>query len=313
MTRKAIIGIGGILGGILFLYVYMYMPPSAFKTNTPFSVRKGDTLRDVSMRLKDEGYISSRMLFEVMVISFERERALVAGEYTFTTPLTVRSIAEKITKGVFGMVQNKITIPEGFTKEEIATVASVALPNFNKERFLERTKNDEGILFPDTYFFHKTATEEDVIKIMKQTFEKKTASLFATIPEGRTKEDIIIMASIVEKEAQGDKDREEVAAILWRRIREGKLLQVDAPFMYILGKKSEDLTLTDLKNTSLYNTYVHKGLPPTAIGNPGILALKAALTEKDSEYLFYLHDKSGTIHYAKNFDEHKRNIKVYLD
>ena len=121
------------------------------------------------------------------------------------------------------------------------------------------------------------------------------------------------MASIIEREATGNQEEMQiVSGILWKRIREGMRLQVDAPFMYTLGKRSDELTLKDLASDSPYNTYRKKGLTPTPIGNPGIQAIYAALNPIESSYYFYLHDSRGTIHYAKDHDGHIRNKNQYL-
>ena len=99
---------------------------------------------------------------------------------------------------------------------------------------------------------------------------------------------------------------------MWKRIDKGIPLQVDAPFLYILGKESSELTRNDLAIDSPFNTYKYKGLPPSPIGNPGLASIEAALKPKGSPYLYYLHDSSGAIHYAKTFTEHQSNIRKYL-
>jgi UPF0755 protein len=120
------------------------------------------------------------------------------------------------------------------------------------------------------------------------------------------------MASIIEKEAKGEEDRYFISGILWKRISKGIPLQVDAPFLYILGKESSELTRADLAINSPFNTYKNKGLTPSPIGNPGLESIKAAIKPKDSPYLYYLHDSDGNIHYAKTYTEHLKNINKYL-
>jgi UPF0755 protein len=129
---------------------------------------------------------------------------------------------------------------------------------------------------------------------------------------GDVEPEIIVMASILEKEALTPEDKKIVSGILWKRLETGMLLQVDAVFMYIMGKKSSDLTLGDLKIDSPYNTYLYKGLPPSPICNPGIESIEASLNPTASSYWYYLSDKNLNIHFAKNFDEHKLNKAEYL-
>jgi len=184
-----------------------------------------------------------------------------------------------------------ITIPEGFDINQIAATAAPQLANFNENQFLLEAKNKEGYLFPDTYFFFSKANETDVIKSMSDNFGKKIAPLLPEIiSSGKNEKDIIIMASIIEREAKGNTDRGIISGILWKRISINMPLQVD----------------------SAPKTYKIKGFPKNPISNPGLEALKAAIYPQNSPYLYYLHDKNGNIHYAKNFTEHQSNEQKYL-
>ena len=184
-----------------------------------------------------------------------------------------------------------VTIPEGFDRAQIADTFASKLPNFNKTKFLADTQNLEGYLFPDTYFFLSSDDENTVIKSMSENFSKKIASLAPAIAaSGKSERDIIIMASLIEREAKGDVDRKVISGILWKRINIGMLLEVD----------------------SAPETYKVRGLPTNPVGNPGLLALNAAIFPQSSPYLYYLHDKNGIIHYAKTFAEHEANIAKYL-
>jgi len=184
-----------------------------------------------------------------------------------------------------------VTIPEGFNLNQIADTFVLKLANFNKAQFLIKAKDLDGYLFPDTYFFLTSANEGEVIKSMSDNFNKKiNPFLPEIISSGKTERDIIIMASLIEREAKGDTDRGIIAGILWQRIKIGMPLQVDAA----------------------PETYKTKGLPENPIGNPGLLAIKSALYPQSSPYLYYLHDKNGIVHYAKTLAEHDANIKKYL-
>jgi len=175
------------------------------------------------------------------------------------------------------------------------------------------SKDDIGYLFPDTYSFSPSVTPEQVIEALKRNFENKTKRLEQDfLKSTRKKEDLVIMASIIEKEASGENDAPVISGILWKRLDRGIALQVDAPFLFLLGKKSSELTIKDLAIKSPYNTYINKGLPPTPISNPGLSAIEAALKPVDSPYFYYLHGNDGIVRYAKTFDEHKANIQKYL-
>ncbi|MCX6701950.1 MAG: endolytic transglycosylase MltG [Candidatus Zambryskibacteria bacterium] len=178
-------------------------------------------------------------------------------------------------------------------------------------QFLTLAKSNEGYLFPDTYFISKTAKSMDVINMMKENFEVKINSVSGIATSTHKLKDIIIMASILEGEAL-PKDRNIVAGILWKRLEMGMPLQVDSTFAYINGKNTYELTLDDLKIDSPYNTYKYRGLPPGPISNPGLEAIISAINPIKTKYLYFLTEKDGTIHYAKTFEEHKRNKELYL-
>ena len=125
-------------------------------------------------------------------------------------------------------------------------------------------------------------------------------------------DDVVVMASLLEKEANEFKDRRKIAGVLWKRLEIGMPLQVDATFVYFLGKNTFELTLADLQTESPYNTYINKGLPPTAIANPGLDSLRAAVTPDENDYFFYLADYDGVTHFSETYAEHLRKKRKYL-
>ncbi|MDP9249306.1 MAG: endolytic transglycosylase MltG, partial [bacterium] len=183
------------------------------------------------------------------------------------------------------------TIPEGFDSEEIAEAFDKKLLNFDKEQFLALASGHEGRLFPDTYFFLSTDGAAEVFEALTENYNQKISLFQEDIAlSGRTENEILTMASIIEGEASGDVDRALIAGILWKRFKIGMPLQADvAPI-----------------------TYKEKGLPKEPISNPGAKAIEAALFPETSPYLYYLHDPEGNIHYAKNFAEHVSNKRQYL-
>ncbi|MEK7502885.1 MAG: endolytic transglycosylase MltG [Patescibacteria group bacterium] len=205
-----------------------------------------------------------------------------------------------------------ITIPEGYTASQMAELFEQN-SLFSKEEFLNFAGREEGYLFPDTYKFFKKTTPQKVAEKMKNNFDIKVAEFLPEISrQKKSLDDIVIMASIIEKEVHNPEDRKIVSGILWKRIDKGIGLQVDASLTYILGKASAELTQDDLKMDSPYNTYKYKGLPKGPISNPGKEAIEAAVFPQTSPYLFYLSDKDGITRYAKNFEEHKNNKFKYL-
>lgn len=297
----------------IFVYTKVIPAPKDFPADSIVLIEEGTTLKDAASMLKEKRIIRSPLLFQMSAIVYGGEKNIIDGYYGFKTPIPVYEVARRVVRGDRQLPQTKITIPEGLSLKQMADVYDAKLEQFDKEKFLTLTKGKEGYLFPDTYFFFPFENEENVIEKMSAVFDKKIASVQNDIDaSGRSLKDIIIMASIIEKESSGNGDREIISGILWKRIAKGIRLQVDATFLYINGKESKELTVKDLDINSPYNTYRNEGLPPGPIVSPGLASIKAALHPEDSPYLFYLHDPTGQVHFAKTFDEHKKNIAAYL-
>lgn len=276
---------------ILAGYLFIFLPPDSFEDDTVYFIGTGSSLRSVSRGLKENNIIRSRAMFEALVILYGGERRIVPGGYLFEDRVSVDEVARRIATADKRLEPYRITIPEGLGVEEVAGLLTDRLPYFDRSEFLTRARGLEGYLFPDTYFFLQEATAEDAVRILNDNFEKKIAPLRSDIAtSGRSEADIIIMASIIEREASGNADRETISGILWRRLAINMPLQVDA----------------------WPETYQHRGLPDRPIANPGLAAIRAALYPTETSYLYYLHDKNGNIHYARNYDDHLRNINRYL-
>lgn len=274
---------------ILLGYYLFFSAPLSFPKEIIISIEQGENLRDLSFSLKEKKIIRSRVAFEAFVIMYGDEKHIAIGDYLLENKLPVFEVARRIVQKDRRMASVKITIPEGFDKFEITEIASSKLKNFNRERFLLNAR--EGYLFPDTYFFFSSDNEEDVLKYLSENFKRKIKTVESQIiSAGKSEKDIIIMASLIEREAKGEIDRGYISGILWNRISKKMPLQVDA-----------DLT-----------TYKIKGLPKEPICNPGMASIISAIHPVISNYLYYLHDKDGEIHYARNFEEHKINKIKYL-
>ncbi len=288
-------------------------PPSTFPSSTLFKIEEGDTLHDISAHLKESSLIKSVTTFEIFAMLFGSDKHIAQGDYYFEKPASAISLAYQIASENRRIEPIKITLPEGQTRIEMADSIGKKLPNFDREEFLLQTKDAEGYLFPDTYFFFPSVSEAEIVVRLRETFDEKILAFKDDITtSGYTQEEVIIMASILEKEASGASDRAIVAGILWKRLAAQMPLQVDATVKYaqeLAGNFGSSINTTF---PSPYNTYMHKGLPPGPIGNPGTAALHDALHPQASLYFFYLHDKNGMIHYAKTFDEHKKNTILYL-
>lgn len=297
--------------GILTLLVVLYFTgkaPSNFPTESTVTIHSGDNLQTFAEELKDGGYIRSKVLFLNMITLVYRERNIAPGDYYFNQPVSTYRLAWRIAFGDHGVSPIRVTIPEGKNIFEIGEILSNKLDTITTDEFVAFAQEKEGYLFPDTFFFYPSATLSDVVDTMNNLFDSKTKKLLSDMSSDEKKR-IITMASLIEKEAKGDDDRSIISGILFKRLEIGMALQVDATVDY--AKTRQVLDGVPYKE-SLYNTYTHKDLPPGPIANPGILAIEAAINPSESSYLYYLHDKRGSIHYARTFAEHKANIAKYL-
>ncbi|OGG59990.1 hypothetical protein A2765_00805 [Candidatus Kaiserbacteria bacterium RIFCSPHIGHO2_01_FULL_56_24] len=313
-NRRSIIIIIAAGAFALVSYVFLIAPPVSFPVGNLITIPEGATAREAGEMLEGQGVVRNGVAFSVAVTVLGADRGVRAGDYLFKEPKDLFSIARAITTGAFGLEPIRIRVPEGATTKDMARLFGGQLQRFDEERFLALAQPEEGFFFPDTYFFLPNANEKIVYEAMRQNFDTNIASLAGEIEtSGHPLRDVVIMASILEKEAHTDADRRMIAGVLWRRIKIGMALQVDAAFLYSLGRSTFTLTKEDLQDKDdPYNTYVHKGLPPGAIGSPSLSSLRAAATPIDKGYIFYLADNNHVTHYAKTYAEHLRNKALYL-
>ncbi len=302
---------------VVFLFLLVFIsysiPPKDFPEKKIVSVKSGQYLSTIAVNLESANIIKSPFLLKIFVVLFSGHRQALAGDYLFDKPESVLRVAYRLVNGEQGIPKYKVTIMEGMSARTIANTIKKSIPAFDTETFMVLSKPYEGYLFPDTYFFYENATPEAVIEQLRNTFMQKIKTQLLSIQAfGKPLDDVIIMASIVEKEASNMKDRKIIAGILWKRLEIGMPLQVDAPFYYTLGKDSLSLLKSDLTKDTPYNTYTNKGLTPTAIGNPGLGAIEATVNPTKTDYLFYLSDSKGITHYAVDHDEHVANKVKYL-
>jgi UPF0755 protein len=287
---------------LVFLFLWgVFLPKEKISGPKIFSVEKGQGLFEIGENLEKEGLIKSKFFFDFYVILIGKERNLQAGKYLLSPSMNVSQIAQEIISG--DIAKMKVTIPEGFTVKEIEEILGIELPG----------ENLEGYLFPDTYYFPIDVSSEEVVKIMRENFEKKLSPYKEEIEKsGRSLQEIITMASLLEKEVKTKEEKEIVSGILWKRLKAGVPLQVDATITYITGKKTTKISFEDLQIDSPYNTYKYKGLPPGPICNPGLESILAALYPKESEYWYYLSTPEGKTLFFKTLEEHNLAKAKYL-
>lgn len=259
------------LGG-LFLAWGIYLPKdSSLKESKLFPVEKGQSLFQIAENLQKDNLVKNKFFFNFHVFFTGRQMKLQAGEYYISPSESVAKIARKIISGDIAKIT--VTFPEGWTQAQIEEALNVKLPGDNLE----------GFLFPDTYHFPLRVSGKEVAETMTANFSKKTAGLKIT-------QDIVIMASLIEKEVITKEDKELVSGILWKRMGIGMALQVDAEMW----------------------TYENRGLPPSPIANPGLGSILAALNPKTSPYWYYLSTPAGQTIFSKTLEEHNIARAKYL-
>ncbi len=247
------------------------------------------------------------------------DRRIRAGGYVFGKGLSAWDIVRVLEKGRVSLY--KVSIPEGLTALQIANALSkfgikpvdfmycVAHKNLFKFEFSRyiRGSSLEGFLFPDTYLFPAGFSAKDLVEMMLRQFEKKAGKLLQRVKNSRWGiYDRVIIASIIEKEALLPEEKPIMASVFFNRLRIGRRLESCATVEYVLPKHKQRLTLKDLKVDSPYNTYIHKGLPPTPICNPGIDSIKAAVNPAKTKYLYFVLQKGGKHHFSATYKEHLR-------
>ncbi len=292
-----------------FLYRTLNTPPPSFPIDTDITISEGLTVSEITEILAQNHVVRSALYLYLILLYQYDDTYVQAGTYSFDTPLTVREVSNAITTGQYRSPLVSITFPEGFRARDIGQYTGDALKIDSPDTFIPY----EGHLFPDTYFISSKSTADELRTLLIKTSEDRLAPYSTDIEKsGFTKEQVLILASIIEREAKDNESKKIVSGILQNRLITGMPLQVDASFDYLIDKESAELTLDDLETDSPYNTYTHTGLPPTPISNPGIESIEAVLYPEKTKFLYYLTDSDGTFHYAKTFEEHKANKARYL-
>jgi UPF0755 protein len=290
-------------------YALFFAPPLEYPAGTVTHIESGHTVGQIATELHDAHIIQSPFIFKALV--YVSGGTIQAGSYSLPRQNVV-TLVYRMENGLSGLHPLRVTIPEGASISEMAGILINSLGDFNGSEFIEQAKGKEGFLFPDTYFFLPGTPASVVIAAMSSQYESQVAPLRSEIAaSGKTEKEIITMASILQKEARKPETMKIISGILWKRIKLGMPLQVDAVFGYIFNRPTYNPSLDDLKIDSPYNTYTNRGLPPGPIGNPGIDAILAALRPTETPYLYYLTGSDGVMYYAKTFEQHVAN-KVHL-
>ena len=305
---------------VVFGYLYTLFLPvqSSVAETVRFVIPKGQAISIIGQRLEEAGLIKNSLVFKAIVKVNRLEQSIQAGSFDIAPSSNTGEIAKLLTSGTQDVW---VTILEGWRTEEIAeSLESQELDTFDPVIFAEIAKDSEGMLYPDTYLIPREMSTENIHSMLLNTFERKIIQGLADeiSSSHRSFEDVLIMASLVEREARNYEQMRKVAGILWNRIDLGMALQVDATLQYSSGYNSAQQTwwapptVAQKQIDSKFNTYLHPGLPPKPIANPGIDAIKATLLPSESDDLYYIHAVDGTMYTAATLEQHSANINKYL-
>jgi len=312
-----------LIAGICLAVYFIYTSATGVDQETSkvtVSVVEGDTLESVADKLKDSGIIASASLFELEARVGDQSTRLKPGKYRFRPGTDARKILAAMTAGD-GVPLFAVTIPEGLTIEQTAAIVAansrISVDDFVSAArktnygyaFLDNPdiRTTEGFLFPKRYEFEQGSTAPQVVNRLLEQYLLETQNLdleSARKRLGLSEYQILTVASLVEREAAKPEERPRVASVIYNRLHKDMPLQIDATIQYARGKPKEDLTLSDLKVDSPYNTYENKGLPPGPICSPGRDSLEAAMQPADADYLYYVLKSGGREHFfTRSYDE----------
>jgi UPF0755 protein len=320
-----VVVLGLALGAAAWVLYVLYADRSMPNASVDVIVADGSTATTIARQLRASGVIRSTTAFRALVRFKNLETSLRAGEYRFAPHQTAVEVLDELsTTG--SQVAVWVTIPEGFTAREVAATLAdhhagdeAALGQYFLTTPLEiapgvTTVNLEGYLFPDTYLMPLQSTPAALAQIMTDQFKielpkdaaARAERLHLSIPQ------VVTIASLIEREAKADDERRLMAGVYYNRLKLNMPLQVDATLEYTFLHHKDVITNADLARDTPYNTYLHTGLPPTPIANPGRASLLAALDPQPSEFLYYVYKGNGHHAFSRTLKEHDSNVARYL-
>ena len=336
--NKKMIGIVGGLSIILLMLisVFIFTQTGPYNKNNNkdivVEIPQGATTNTISDILYKNKLIKNKVVFKISVKLSDKAQSFKAGKYLFNQTYSNKQLINDISLGKIYHDGIKVTIPEGSTSKEIVSIlvskkigtkenyeTLISNPKEFYDEFKFLKEDDitslEGFLYPSTYYFDEEISEKEVLKDMLSQFDKVyTDELRNRQKELKmTTEQVISLASIVEKEAVLDEDRPIIASVFYNRLKIGMPLQSDATIQYIFKERKKIVTYKDLEIDSPYNSYKNKGLPPTPIASPGIASIEATLYPKETDYLYFVAKMDGGNNYSTNYEDHLKFVKEYKD
>lgn len=318
---------------LFFIFIFFVIAGSFFYFNS-FGAPGGNSKIEIvtldsdkvdvaALKLEEKGFVKSMTAFEIAINIKRKNKKIEPGGYYLSKNMNVWKVAEEITKGPD---LKWVTVLEGMRKEQIGEVLKSTLgwsdDELKKWDTVYTTQKDEyieGVYFPDTYLIPVNENGQLVAARMINNFNDKFKDYFDLFAEKNIRWTTAIkIASLIQREAGGPSDMPLIAGVMWNRLNNNQKLDIDATVQYAKGKTDgkwwSQVHASDIRNIdSSYNTYKFTGLPPHPIANPGLAAIDAVLNPKETDCIFYLHDRSREIHCSVTYQEHLENIDKYLN
>lgn len=317
-------------------YVVSWRSPDTDAAAHVVVVQSGDRVVTIAESLKEQALIGSPELFRLMVRITGTGTLFRSGSFTLFEGMSYTAIMGVLTTPQSAQ-ETSLTIPEGYTRAQIGQAVQAAFPHITQDEWQQATganspfKQDEafvdllsdipadasleGYLFPETYRFFVNASAEDIVRKMLTTLKTRVTSTdlkTQSTAHGLSFHQAMTLASIVEREVRAAEEMRMVADLFYKRLEIGMALQADSTVNYAIGGNSPSVSYDDLETDSPYNTYKYPGLPPGPISNPGEQALYAVAHPKANPYYYFLTSPDGTVYYARTFEEHLENRRLYL-
>ncbi len=315
MKKRIIIYSLSLLAFLTFLYIGLIFIPFSLPNDAIIDIQPGQSLRSVAEALDTKDIIISRYIFLSYAFLTRKTKQIKSGSYKMPERESIYGVFKLLSDPKAGG-DIVVTIPEGYTVSDIAEVLDkkgIA----SKKDFMTTALQYEGYLFPETYYFSPKTPASDIIDSMRDEFKERFPKLYSS-----EKKDVVIIASMLEREARTSDDMRIIAGIIYKRLKLGLALQIDATVAYGVCYKQFKALQTcqpprvnlrdNLKIDGPFNTYTRTSLPVAPISNPGDTALNAALDPKSSDFLFYLHTPEGETLFSKTIEEHEEKRAKYL-
>jgi UPF0755 protein len=315
--------------GFLAWWSWATKPYSLTGNSEKITITPGTTAAQLAEELQQRHLIRSAWAFRYLVRARQSDFKLYVGDYQLTPTMPPSEMIKRLVVGPVALDTNRVTIPEGYTTEQIIELL-VPMGISSKEEFTKVVTDDEfpypflkdapkgihrleGYLFPNTYDIAVKTTPHAVLDMLLQQFakeltpevQKQLGIIKLSVPQWVT------LASLVEKEAVKEADRPLIASVVMNRLKINQPLQIDATIQFLLETPKPKLYNKDLQIPSPYNTYLHSGFPPGPIANPGHASLQAALYPAQTDFFYYVAKKDGYHEFAKTYAEHLKNVKLY--